>query len=79
MKVSVVVGGVELTLSGVELTVAQVRGLMRSAASIAIALPREPDMTLEPERGNPIGFTASVDLDPERHSPPSVPWYDDEE
>ena len=36
MKVSVVVGGVELTLSGVDLTVAQVRGLMRSAASIAL-------------------------------------------
>lgn len=79
MKVSLVIGGVEVTLSGVDLTLRQVKDLMRSAGSIALALPRDTDMVLEPERGNPIGFTASIDLDPERRDPPSLPWWDDEE
>jgi len=79
MKVSLVVGGVEVTLSGVELTARQVRDLMRHAASIALALPRdEPEITVEPEK-HPLGFTAHVDLDPERGADFSPPLYDDEE
>jgi hypothetical protein len=79
MKVSLVIGGVEVTLSGVELTLRQVKELMRSAGSIALALPREPDATLEVEKGHPIGFTASLELDSERHVPHGPDWYDDEE
>ena len=79
MKVSLVIGGVEVTLSGVDLTLRQVKDLMRSAGSIALALPREPDATLEVDKGHPIGFTASIDLDPDRRDPPSMPWWDDEE
>lgn len=79
MKVSLIVGGVEVTLSGVELTLRQVKDLMRSAGSIALALPREPEIIGETDKGHPIGFTASIDLDPERHDPPSLPWWDDEE
>lgn len=79
MKVSLVIGGVEVSVSGLDLTPRQVRELMKSAASIALALPREPDATFEPDRGHPIGFTAAIELDPERHAPPSAPWYDDEE
>lgn len=79
MKVRLVIGEVEVTLSGVELTLRQVKDLMRSAGSIALALPREPEIIGETDKGHPIGFTASIDLDPERHDPPSLPWWDDEE
>lgn len=79
MKVSLVVGGVEVTLSGADLTLRQVKELMRSAASIALALPRDADPVLEPERGQPVGFTANLDLDPARHEPHGPDWYDGEE
>jgi len=79
MKVSLIVGGVEVTLSGVDMDVAQVRSLMRHAASIALALPRdepETEITLEPER-HPLGFTAHTEIAPE---PDPRPYYwDDEE
>lgn len=76
MKVSLVIGGVELTLSGVDLTLRQVKDLMRSAGSIALALPPDPTPTTEPEKAHPIGFTAHLETtEPE----PVVYWYDDEE
>jgi hypothetical protein len=79
MKVTIAIGGVEVTLSGVDMDVAQVRSLMRHAASIALALPRdepETEITLEPER-HPLGFTAHTEIAPE---PDPRPYYwDDEE
>ena len=81
MKVTIAIGGVEVTVSGVDMGVAQVRSLMRHAASIALALPRdEPDteISVEPER-HPLGFTAHVELDPERGAVHGPDWYDDED
>ena len=80
MKVTIAIGGVEVTTSGLELDVAQVRSLMRHAASIALALPRdEPDAVVEIEKSHPLGFTAHVDLDPDRGADFGPPLYDDEE
>ena len=76
MKVSLVIGGVEVTLSGVELTLRQVKELMRSAGSIALALPPEPPATAEPDKTHPLGFTAHLEIaEPED----TILWYDDEE
>ena len=76
MKVSLVVGGVEVTLSGVDLTLRQVKDLMRSAGSIALALPQEPTVTGEIEKSHPLGFTAHLEIaEPEE----TILWYDDEE
>lgn len=76
MKVSLVIGGVEVTLSGVDLTLRQVKELMRSAGSIALALPPEPATTPEPERSHPLGFTAHLDLAPAEET---YDWYDEDE
>jgi hypothetical protein len=81
MKLTLAIGGVEVTVSGLDMDIAQVRSLMRHAASIALALPRdEPDteITVEPER-HPLGFTAHVELDPDRGGDFGPPLYDDEE
>lgn len=76
MKVSLVVGGVEVTLSGMDLTMRQVKDLMRSAGSIALALPVETAAATEPDKSHPLGFTAHLDLaEPEE----IVLWYEDEE
>lgn len=76
MKVSLIVGGVELTLSGVELTLRQVKDLMRSAGSIALALPPDTAAATEPEKAHPLGFTAHLEIaEPEE----TILWYDDEE
>jgi hypothetical protein len=76
MKVSLIVGGVEVTLSGVDLTLRQVKDLMRSAGSIALALPPETAAAAEPEKSHPLGFTAHLEIaEPEE----TILWYDDEE
>lgn len=65
MKVTVVVGSVEVRLDGIDLTLADVRKLLRNAASIAVAVAaEEPIAEATP---NAIGFSAHVDLDPERN------------
>jgi len=76
MKISLVVGGVEVTLSGVDLTLRQVKDLMRSAGSIALALPQEPTPAPDADKSHPIGFTAHLEIaEPEE----TILWYDDEE
>ena len=76
MKVTIAIGGVEVTTSGLELDYAQVRSLMRHAASIALALPKdEPEVTVEPER-HPLGFTTHTEI---ASAPEPELWYDDEE
>lgn len=76
MKVSLVIGGVEVTVSGVDLTLRQVKELMRSAGSIALALPVDPPSPAEPEKAHPLGFTAHLDLAPAEET---YDWYDEDE
>lgn len=77
MKVTIAIGGVEVTTSGLDLDYAKVRSLMRHAASIALALPRdETEVTVEPER-HPLGFTAHTEIVAQDLEP--LPYWDDEE
>ena len=66
MRVKVVAGEVEVTLSGVDLTPRQVSALVAKVAGISVALAQAgPEM--ETEQRAPIGFSAHIDLDPERN------------
>lgn len=76
MRLSLTIGGVEITISGVDLTPRQIKDLTRFAASIALALPRE-DIIADPGPGNPVGFTAHLDLDPERNLT-AADWYEED-
>ena len=63
MKIRVVVGDIELHLDGLDLTKRQVVDLLREAAGVAALLT-------VPESDDPkpaLGFTAHLDLDPERN------------
>lgn len=71
MKVRVTVADVELRLDGADLTTREIRGLMRHAASIALALAATDKTTAVEieETKTSLGFTAHLDLDPNRHDP----------
>ena len=58
MKVRINVGEVDLRVDGLELTKRQVKDLLTSAASIAVALIGNPEP--EPERP-PLGFSAHIE------------------
>lgn len=80
MKVKVTVGEVEVSLSDVDYTPRQVSRLLNSVASIAVALGASaPEPEPEPEpRGAAAGFTAHLELDPERNLEPDLAdWFEE--
>ena len=75
MKVRVVIGDVEVNLSGINLTPRQVSAFVTKCASIALAMPQG---VAEPETNAPMGFTAHMELDPERNLPDDLTdWFED--
>lgn len=58
MKIRIKVGEVDLRTEGLELTKRDLKDLLTSAASIAVALTTEPEP--EPERP-PMGFSAHIE------------------
>ncbi len=75
MKVTVVVGSVEIRLDGIDLTLNDVRKLLRNAASVSIAVAAEEPLPEQPSAA--IGFSAHVDLDPERnYAEDTSEWYE---
>ena len=79
MKVKVTVGEVEVSLSDVDYTPRQVSRLLNSVASIAVALGATVTPEPEPEpRGAAAGFTAHLELDPERNLAPDLQeWFEE--
>lgn len=78
MKVKVTVGEVEVSLSGVDLTSRQVAALINRCASIAVALGISSSDE-EPEIKQPLGFSAQVELDPDRNTVDIDPdWFEEE-
>ena len=79
MKVKVTVGEVEVSLSDVDYTPRQVSRLLNSVASIAVALGATVTPEPEPEpRGAAAGFTAHLELDPERNLEPDLSeWFEE--
>ena len=77
MKVKVTVGEVEVSLSDVELTARQIAALINRCASIAVALGISSSEA-EPETKHPLGFSASLELDPERNLEPDLSeWFEE--
>jgi len=75
VKVKITVGEVEVTASGLDLTHRQIGAMLTRCASIALAMN-----ATEPE-GKPAatGFTAHLDLDPERNLVEIDPeWFEEE-
>lgn len=75
MKAKITVGDVEIELDGLDLTPRQVTALLKRAASVNLAMQVED----EPETKPPLGFSAQVELDPERNIPDVDPdWFEEE-
>lgn len=76
MKIKVTVGSVELQLDGMELDRRQVRELLKLCGSIAMAVDEQPEE--EPDSKHPIGFSAVLELDPERNYEPDLSeWFEE--
>lgn len=77
MKVKVTVGEVEVSLSDVDLTSRQIAALINRCASIAVALGISSGEE-EPETKHPLGFSAQLELDPERNLEPDLSeWFEE--
>ena len=75
MKVKVAIGDVEVTMHGVDLTPRQISAFITRCASVALAMQQ----TTEAETTRAVGFTAHLDLDPERNLVDVDPdWYEEE-
>ena len=75
MKIKITVGSVELSLDGMDLTKRDIGRLLRTAASIALAVDTE-DPPEEPK--HPVGFSATLELDPERNVEPDLSeWFEE--
>ena len=75
MMVRVSVGEVEVRLEGVDVSVAQVRGLMRLAAVLSVASQGGAE---ESEGRSPVGFAAHLERMPEEIPREDLSWYFDE-
>ena len=77
MKVKISIGAVELELEGLDLNRRQVHQLLESCGSIALAI-EEASPSDEPEAKAPVGFTAQIELDPERNFEPDLSeWFEE--
>jgi predicted nucleotidyltransferase len=79
VKVKVTVGEVEITVTDADYTPRQVTALLHKAASIAVALGATAAVEAEPEhKGAAAGFTAHLELDPERNLEPDLSeWFEE--
>tara|TARA_Y100000114_G_scaffold156365_1_gene183319 strand:+ start:5267 stop:5515 length:249 start_codon:yes stop_codon:yes gene_type:complete len=74
MKAKITVGDVEIEVEGLDLTNRQISSLMTRAANLAVLIQGEE----EPESRPTVGFSAQVELDPERNLTDVDPeWFDD--
>lgn len=77
-RVRVSVGEVEVRLEGVEVSVRQVRELMRLAAGLSVVA----QAVVQPEAVEdrpPVGFAAHIERLPEEIPQEDISWYFDEE
>ncbi len=76
MKVKITVGSVEIKTEGLEMSQRQISTLLAKAAAIAVAV----DVVAEHEepKSTPIGFSATLELDPERNVEPDLSeWFEE--
>ncbi len=75
-RIKVTVGEVKIELQDVDVSVSQVRGLVRLAAGVHQAVQVEVDREEEPK--NPVGFSAYLERLPEEIAQEDLSWYFDE-
>jgi hypothetical protein len=75
--VRVSVGSVDVQLDGVDVSVLQVRGLLRLMAEVSLAVGEEAAEPEEPRQ--PMGFTAHIERLPEEILSEDLSWYFDDE
>ena len=74
MRAKITVGDVKIELDGLDLTARQVTALLKRAASVNPATQVDE----ETETKTALGFSAQVELDPERNNPDVDPdWFED--
>lgn len=78
MKVRIAVGDVDIRLDGVDLTLRQVRGLVKYAVGAAAALSLAGAETEDNETKHPLGFAATIERLPEEIPKDNLDWYFDE-
>ena len=78
MKVKVTVGEVEVTVTEADYTPRQVTALLHRCASIAVALGASSPEPEPEHKGAAAGFTAHLELDPERNLEPDLSeWFEE--
>lgn len=76
MKIRVTVGDVEVRTDGLELTKRQVVDLLRELAGIAVLT--SASSSDDTEQRSQLGFTAHLELDPQRNDEPDLSeWFED--
>jgi hypothetical protein len=78
VKVRITVGEVDIRLDDLDVTLRQVRGLIKYAVGAATALAITGSDNDEPEQRAPIGFSAQVERLPEEIPQEDLSWYFDE-
>lgn len=78
MKVRVSVGEVEVRLEGVEVSVRQVRDLLRLVAGLNAFNVVASSSEVVPEERAPVGFSAQIERLPEEIPQEDLSWYFDE-
>jgi hypothetical protein len=78
VKVKVTVGEVEITVTDADYTPRQVTALLHRCASIAVALGASAPEPEPEHKGAAAGFTAHLELDPERNLEPDLAdWFEE--
>jgi hypothetical protein len=78
VKVKVTVGEVEITVTDADYTPRQVTALLHRCASIAVALGASAPEPEPEHKGAAAGFTAHLELDPERNLEPDLSeWFEE--
>jgi hypothetical protein len=80
VKIRIAVGDVDVRLEGVDLTLRQVRGLIKYCvgASAAVAITSQPESDAQPETAHPLGFSATIERLPQEIPQEDLDWYFDE-
>lgn len=78
MKIRITVGDVEIRTEDLDLSKRQIVDMLRELAGIAV-LMHSAAASDDTEQRSPLGFTAHLELDPQRNDEPDLSeWFEDE-
>jgi|GEM_PF-4538663 len=78
MKVHITVGVVSVEMLDIDLSKRQIAQLLQQAGKIAIELVADATDSEATSSGQPLGFTAHLELDPDRNSSEDMSeWFEE--